>query len=165
MRVLIRHAGGDPEEPDLRDTPRRYLAALAEMTSGRHDDAAAILAAQYAGEGCDIVEATGIRFASVCPHHMLPYGGTVAIRYRPAGRVVGLSKLARLVDTLARRLVLQERLAADIASAIMDHLGPHAVEVVVRARHGCVSCRGARQPGMRVAARAVRGHMTEAAGG
>jgi GTP cyclohydrolase I len=157
VRTIIRRAGGDPDDPNLRDTPRRYLAALAEMTSGRNADIQDILSAQFPCDGCDIVEATGIMFASLCPHHLLPYSGTVAIRYRPAGRVVGLSKLARPVDALARRLILQERLAADIADAIMGHLGPHGVEVVALARHGCVECRGVRQGGMRVTARATRG--------
>lgn len=165
VRTIIRHAGADPGEPDLLDPPRRYLAALAEMTGGRHADIGDILSAQFPCDGCDIVEATGIRFASVCPHHLLPYSGTVAIRYRPCGRVVGLSKLARLVDALARRLVLQERLAPDIADAMMKYLRPHGVEVEVRARHGCVQCRGVRQAEMWVTARAVRGHMKEATGG
>jgi len=88
----------DADAPGLRDTPRRYLAALAEMTSGRHADIKGIMASQFECEGCDLVEAEGIRFSSVCPHHLLPYSGTVAIRYRPAGRVLGLSKIARVVD-------------------------------------------------------------------
>ncbi len=165
VRAIIRHAGGDPDDPGLRDTPRRYLAAIAEMTSGRHLDLGEILASQFPCAGCDVVEATGIRFSSVCPHHLLPVSGSVTIRYRPGGRVVGLSKLARLVDVLARRLVLQESLAADIADALMEHLAPQGVEVVVRARHGCVECRGVRQAGMRVSAVARRGKMEEAAGG
>lgn len=161
VRAIIRHASGDPDDPDMSDTPRRYLDALAEMTGGRHADIADIMAAQFPAAGCGLVEAAGIRFSSLCPHHLLPYTGTVAIRYQPAGRVVGLSKLARLVDALARRLVLQERLAADIADAIMLHLKPHGIEVVVRARHGCVSCRGVRQSGMRVKATASRGNIEE----
>ncbi len=159
VRAIIRHAGGDPDDPDMRDTPRRYLDALAEMTSGGHLDIGDIMASQFEVAGCCLVEAGGIRFSSLCPHHLLPYSGTCSIRYRPAGRVVGLSKLARPVDALARRLVLQERLAADIADAIMRHLGPHGVDVVVRAKHGCVECRGVRQGGMRVRAKAGRGHM------
>jgi GTP cyclohydrolase I len=154
VRTLLRFAGADPHDPDLLDTPARYLRALAEMTSGRNADIKDILSAQFEAGGCDTVEASGIAFSSLCPHHLLPWFGVVTIRYRPCGRVAGLSKLARLVDALARRLVLQERLAADIADAIVDHLGPHGV-----------SCRGVRQPGMRVAAKAVRGHMKEAAGG
>lgn len=165
VREIIRHAGGDPDDPDLRDTPRRYLSALAEMTSGRHADPAEILASQFPCEGCGTVEASGIRFSSLCPHHLLPYSGTASIRYRPAGRVVGLSKLARLVNALARRLVLQEQLAANIADSIMQHLGPHGVQVEVRARHGCVECRGVRQAGMWVKATTVRGDMREVTGG
>lgn len=165
VRAIIRHAGGDPDDPDLRGTPRRYLAALAELTSGRHADPAEILASRFPCEGCGSVEAGGIRFSSLCPHHLLPYGGTASIRYQPAGRVAGLSKLARLVDALARRLVLQEQLAADIADSIMRHLAPHGVEVVVTARHGCVECRGVRQSSMRVTATAVRGDMKEVADG
>ncbi len=161
VRAIIRHAGGDPDDLDLLGTPRRYLAALAEMTSGRHADIKDILSAQFEAAGCGVVECEGIRFSSLCPHHVLPYSGTVAIRYRPNGRVVGLSKLPRLVDALAHRLVLQERLAADIADAVMLHLEPHGVEVVVTARHGCVECRGVRQPGMKVSAMANRGIMEE----
>jgi GTP cyclohydrolase I len=89
----------------------------------------------------------------------LPYSGTVAIRYLPAGKVVGLSKLARLVDALSRRLVLQETLAADLADAVMEHLEPRGVEVEVEARHGCVECRGVRQAGTRVRAVARGGSM------
>jgi GTP cyclohydrolase I len=159
VRALIRHAGGDPDDPGLADTPRRYLAALSEMTGGRHADIGAILSAQYPSDGCDVVEATGIRFTSLCPHHLLPYTGTAAVRYRPAGRVVGLSKLARLVEALARRPVMQEQLAADVADAVMKHLEPHSVEVEVKARHGCVQCRGVRQAGMRVMTMARRGDM------
>lgn len=165
VREIIRHAGGDPDDPDLIDTPRRYLAALAELTSGRHADPASILSSQFACEGCGVVEATGIRFSSLCPHHLLPYTGAVSVRYRPDGRVVGLSKVARLVDALARRLVLQEQLAADIADSIMQHLGPHGVEVVATARHGCVECRGVRQADMRVTASAIRGDVKEATNG
>lgn len=159
VRAILRHAGGDPDDPDLRDTPARYLRALAEMTSGRHAAPADILAAQFDAGGCDIVEVAGVKFSSLCPHHLLPFSGTAAVRYRPAGRVAGLSKVARLVDALARRLVLQEQLAASIADALMRHLGPHGVEVELRARHGCVECRGVRQGGMRVTAKAVRGDM------
>ena len=165
VRQIIRHAGGDPDDPHLRDTPRRYLAALEEMTSGRHADPAAILSSSFPCEGCEVVGASGIRFAGLCPHHLLPYSGTASVRYRPAGRVVGLSKLARLVDALARRLVLQEQLASDIADAIMQHVRPHGVDVTVRARHGCVECRGVRQADMRVTATAVRGDMREVGGG
>lgn len=165
VRAIIRHVGGDPNDPGLLDTPRRYLAALAEMTSGRHLDPAEVLASQFPCEGCDVVEATGIRFSSVCPHHLLPVSGTATIRYRPAGRVVGLSKLARLVDVLGRRLVLQEALAGAVADALVTHLAPRGVEVIVKARHGCVECRGVRQAGMRVSAVARRGNMEEVAGG
>lgn len=164
VRVIIRHAGGDPDDPDLLDTPRRYLAALEEMTSGRHADLEEVVASRFPCKGCGVVEAAGIRFASLCPHHLLPYSGSVRIRYRPAGEVLGLSKLARLVDALARRLVLQEELAAGIADAMMEHLRPRGVEVVVKARHGCVECRGVRQGCMRVTATASRGDMKEVAG-
>lgn len=165
VRTLLRFAGADPDAPGLKDTPRRYLAALAEMTGGRQTDPGELLSAQFEVAGCDTVAAGGIRFSGVCPHHLLPYAGTVAMRYRPAGRVVGLSKMARLVDCLARRPVLQEQLAADIADAVMEYLGPHGVEVVVRARHGCVSCRGVRQAGMSVGVTARRGSMEEVQGG
>ena len=160
VRTLMRWIGADPADPHFVDTPARYLKALAEMTSGPLLDAAVILARQFPAVDCDLVEAEGIRFSSVCPHHLLPYSGTAAIRYRPNERVVGLSKLARLVDALARRPVIQEQLTADLADAVHRRLDPHGVEVVVQARHGCVGCRGVRQPGMTVTTRAARGVVT-----
>lgn len=157
VRMLLRHIGADPTDPHFADTPARYLKALAEMTAGAREDPAAILARQFPADGCAVVEAEGVRFSSLCPHHLLPYSGTASIRYRPDGRVVGLSKLARLVGSLACRAVIQEQLTADLADAVHRHLGPLGVEVVVEARHGCVGCRGVRQPGMRVVTRAARG--------
>ncbi|GAG14097.1 unnamed protein product, partial [marine sediment metagenome] len=129
----------------LVDTPRRVVAALKEMTQGRHQDPAKILATVF-DEPCDeMVVLRDIPFVSLCEHHMLPFAGTVDIGYLPGDTVVGLSKLARLVDCFAQRLQIQERLTQQVATAIDEQLQPVGVGVIVRANHACMSCRGVRK--------------------
>lgn len=147
MRVLLRWVGQDVSAAGVLETPRRVIDALAEMTSGGESDAAAILATRfdepaYAGP----VILRGIGFSSLCEHHLLPFVGRALVAYEPkAGRVVGLSKLARLIDVYAHRLQLQERLTCQVALAIEEHLKPAGVAVLMRAEHACMQCRGARK--------------------
>lgn len=142
---LLQHIGEDPTREGLVDTPKRVLKALTEMTGGYDDDPAVVLGTTFDVAYDELVAVTGIEFVSMCEHHMLPFVGTAAVGYLPSDRVVGLSKLARIVDTYARRLQVQERMTNQIAEAIHTVLHPLGVAVVVRAEHSCMSCRGVRK--------------------
>jgi GTP cyclohydrolase IA len=145
VRNLLTVVGEDAERAGLRDTPRRVVKALMEMMSGYQQNPAEILATTFDEKSDEIVMVTGIRFTSLCEHHLLPFIGTAAVGYLPGARVVGLSKLARLVECFARRLQVQERMTCQIAEAIEQNLAPLGVAVVVRAHHACMGCRGVRQ--------------------
>ncbi len=143
---LLEHIGEDPTRDGLLDTPKRVVKALGELTEGSKLDPADILSTTFDVGNCDeLVVVSGIEFSSLCEHHMLPFTGTAAVGYLPGGRVVGLSKLARLVDLYARRLQVQERMTTQIATAVMDHLDAQAAGVVVTGTHSCMSCRGVRK--------------------
>ena len=143
---LLTLLGEDPEREGLQNTPARVVRALQEMTAGRNQDPATILATQFDVKTDEIVMVTGIRFTSLCEHHLLPFVGTAAVGYLPGDRVVGLSKIPRLVECFARRLQVQERLTREIAEAMETQLNPLGVAVVLRAHHACMGCRGVRQP-------------------
>lgn len=157
--LLLRHACGlDADKEDLADTPDRMARALREMTSGRHQDPAEILARTFDADGYDeIVVVRDIEFTSLCEHHVLPFIGRAHVAYLPGRRVVGLSKIPRLVECFARRLQIQERLTMQIAEAMGRHLEPRGVAVVVEARHECMACRGVRKPGATMVTSSVRG--------
>jgi GTP cyclohydrolase I len=143
---LLQHIGEDPRREGLLDTPKRVVKAFSEMTSGYSLDPAEILGTTFDIGDCDqLVVVSGIEFTSLCEHHMLPFTGTASVGYLPAARVVGLSKLARLVDLYAQRLQVQERMTTQIAQAIMDHLDARAAGVIIRGAHSCMSCRGVRK--------------------
>ena len=159
VRLLLRSVD-DPEREGLIETPRRVVKALWEMTRGYNDDPAVILSKTF-NEPCDeMIVVSGIAFTSLCEHHLLPFTGTVDIGYIP-GKVVGLSKLARLVDCFSRRLQIQERMTSQIADAIGEHLTPKGVAVVVRGRHACMSCRGVRKSEAVMVTSAMRGRLIE----
>lgn len=141
--------GGLPEwREGIADTPDRVARAWQEMLAGYQDDPAAILATDFDADGYDqMVLLNGIAFTSICEHHLLPFHGVAHVAYLPSARVVGLSKLARLVDCFARRLQLQERMTQEIANAIAEHLAPLGVGVLVEATHTCMTDRGVRKPG------------------
>ncbi len=146
VRTLIRWIGDEPEREGLKDTPRRVARALREMAGGYNVDPDAVLHTKF-GESYDaMVVLTGVRFTSLCEHHLLPFVGTVTVGYVPNGRVLGVSKLARLVDCYARRLQIQERMTTQIAEDIMKRGDAAGAGVVVRAHHSCMGCRGVRQP-------------------
>lgn len=146
VRRLLQHIGEDPNREGLLDTPKRVVKAMAEMTVGYHDDPAAILSTVFEEQHDQMVVLEGIEFTSLCEHHLLPFVGTATVGYIPAGRVVGLSKLARIVECFARRLQVQERMTDQIAGAIQQELEPRGVGVVIRAHHSCMGCRGVRKP-------------------
>lgn len=140
---LLEFIGEDPTREGLLDTPNRVVKAWSELTTGYKQDPAAILARDFHGDGYDqMVVCRNVEFVSMCEHHMLPFNGVAHVGYLPKGRVVGLSKMARLVDCYARRLQVQERLTGQVAAAMQQHLKPHGVGVMVVARHACMSCRG-----------------------
>jgi GTP cyclohydrolase I len=143
---LLQFIGENPTRDGLRDTPKRVLKAWRDMTVGYLQDPAIILNRSFEQPHDELVVLRGTRFTSVCEHHLLPFSGTAAVGYIPTDRVVGISKLARLVECFARRLQIQERMTQQIADAIMAHLKPLGVGVIIRATHSCMSCRGVMQP-------------------
>ncbi len=148
VRVLLRWAGDDPTREGLRDTPARVVKAYEELFSGYRDDAAAILSRMFEEvHGYDdIILVRDIHFSSHCEHHVVPFVGVAHIAYYPSEEgVVGLSKLARLVDVFARRLQTQEALTAQIVAAIEQHLRPRGCAVMIEAEHMCMSMRGVRK--------------------
>lgn len=140
---LLTWIGEDPDREGLRDTPRRVVKAWREMTSGYAVDPKALLGRDFHGEGYDqMIMCRHIEFQSVCEHHLLGFAGVAHVAYIPAKRVVGLSKMARLVDCFAKRLQIQERLTQQVAKTMHDVLRPRGVGVMVVAKHSCMSCRG-----------------------
>jgi GTP cyclohydrolase I len=149
VRVLLRWAGDNPEREGLKETPRRVVKAYEEFFRGYQEDAGEELARVFEEvEGYDdLVLVRDIPFFSHCEHHVVPFVGKAHIAYYPTGGVVGLSKLARLVDVYARRLQTQEAMTAQIATAINQHLTPRGVAVLVEAEHMCMSMRGVMKQG------------------
>jgi GTP cyclohydrolase IA len=150
VRTLIRWAGEDPEREGLAETPARVTRDDAEWFGGYGQDPSEILQRTFEEVGGydDIVVLRDIPFESCCEHHMAAIRGTVSVGYLPRDRVVGISKLARVVDAFARRLQVQERLTAQIADTIDEVLKPRGVGVIVKATHGCMATRGVRKHGV-----------------
>jgi GTP cyclohydrolase I len=149
VRTLIRWAGDDPQREGLQDTPKRVAKAFKEFYSGYQDNPKDVLNKIFAEvEGYnDIVLVRDIPFYSHCEHHMVPFYGMVHIAYYPSKGVVGLSKLARLVEVYARRLQTQETMTAQIATAMEESLTPRGVAVMIEAEHMCMSMRGVQKAG------------------
>ncbi|MDP3676029.1 MAG: GTP cyclohydrolase I FolE [Novosphingobium sp.] len=150
IRNLIRWAGDDPHREGLQDTPQRVARAWREYCQGYDEDPGAHLSRTFEEVGGydEIVLLKDIPFQSHCEHHMAPITGTAAIAYLPGNRVVGISKLARVLHGYARRLQVQERLTAQVAHSIWNNLEPQGVAVVIEAQHGCMTGRGVRTHGV-----------------
>jgi GTP cyclohydrolase I len=150
VRTLIRWAGDDPEREGLLDTPGRVARAWKEYARGYQEDPAVHLSRTFdeVGGYDEIVLLRDIPFQSHCEHHMAPIIGKASIAYLPRDRVVGISKLARVLHGFARRLQVQERLTAQVADCICEHLKPQGVAVVIEASHACMSSRGVNTPGV-----------------
>ena len=150
IRTLIRWTGDDPEREGLRDTPKRVARAWKEYCLGYGEDPSVHLSRVFEEVGGynEIVLLKDIPFQSHCEHHMAPIIGKAAIAYLPTDRVVGISKLARVLHGFARRLQVQERLTAEVADCIWEHLQPQGVAVVIEASHSCMTARGVRTPGV-----------------
>lgn len=152
VRTLIEWAGDDPDREGLLDTPRRVAKAYRELFAGYETDPREYLARTFEEVGGydELVLLRDIRVVSFCEHHMLPFLGKAHVGYLPSDRVVGISKLARVVHGFARRLQIQEKLTAEIAAAIQDILRPKGVGVVIVSEHSCMTMRGVNTPGSRL---------------
>ncbi len=150
VRTLLRWAGDDPAREGLVDTPSRVARAWKEYCQGYGEDPAVHLSRVFEEVGGydEVVLLKDIPFQSHCEHHMAPIIGKAAIAYLPRNHVVGISKLARVLHGYSRRLQIQERLTAEVAQCIWDHLKPHGVAVVIEASHACMTARGVRTPGV-----------------
>ncbi|MGC2829692.1 MAG: GTP cyclohydrolase I FolE [Candidatus Acidiferrum sp.] len=143
VREIIKLIGEDPHREGLRKTPERYEKALKFLTSGYHQNAENILnGATFSVSYDEMVVVKDIEFFSLCEHHLLPFFGKCHVAYLPNKRVIGLSKVARLVNMFARRLQIQERLTSQIAAAIQEKISPEGVGVIIEARHLCMQMRG-----------------------
>jgi GTP cyclohydrolase I len=149
VRTLIAYAGDDPAREGVLDTPRRVVDAFEELYRGYRECPVEVLDKTFSetADYDDFVLVRDIPFNSHCEHHMMPFFGKAHVAYRPVDRVVGLSKLARLVDLYARRLQTQEHMTAQIVTAIDEILRPRGVAVMIEAEHMCMSLRGVEKPG------------------
>ncbi len=154
---ILAAVGEDPHREGLRETPQRVGRMFAELLAGMNHDPGEHLASIFHEEYDEIVLLRDIPFYSVCEHHLMPFIGKAHVAYLPAGKVLGISKLARVVDTFSRRLQLQERLTGQIADFLMERLSPQGVAVVLEASHSCMTIRGVRKPGSMMVTSALRG--------
>ncbi|HEX2347919.1 MAG TPA: GTP cyclohydrolase I FolE [Ktedonobacterales bacterium] len=157
VREIIIGVGEDPDREGIRDTPRRVADMYAEVFAGLREDPADVLRVGFEEGHQEMVIVKDIPFYSMCEHHFLPFHGVAHVGYIPNGRVVGLSKLARAVEILARRPQLQERLSSQLADVIMETMAPQGVAVVISAEHLCMTMRGIRKPGSLTVTSAMRG--------
>ena len=154
---LLEAVGDDPAREGLAETPRRIAGMYAEIFGGLDVDPASYLEVGFEVAHDEMVILRNIPFYSMCEHHLLPFHGEAHVGYVPQGRVVGISKLARVVEAYARRPQLQERLTSQVAETIMGALAADGVAVVVEAEHLCMTMRGVRKPGSRMVTSAMRG--------
>jgi GTP cyclohydrolase IA len=143
VREIIKEIGEDPDREGLRKTPERYEKALKFLTSGYHQNVDSLLnGATFSVTYDEMVVVKDIEFFSLCEHHLLPFFGKAHVAYLPTKKVIGLSKVARLVNMFARRLQIQERMTSEIAQTIQDKIAPQGVGVIIEARHLCMQMRG-----------------------
>jgi GTP cyclohydrolase I len=161
VREILIAVGEDADREGLLETPARVSRMYAEMFAGLHHDAGRHLAKVFTEKYDEIVLVRDISFCSMCEHHLLPFTGTAHIGYLPSGKVVGLSKLARVVEEVARRPQVQERMTETIADLIEDRLEARGVAVVIQATHSCMTMRGVRKPGSLCLTSAMRGVFRE----
>ena len=159
VREILIGVGEDPDREGLQDTPMRVAKAYEELFAGMQSDPAEILATSFDLGHDEMVLVRDIEVWSTCEHHLVPFTGLAHVGYIPAaqGRITGLSKIARLVDVFAKRPQVQERLTTQIADALMEHLEPRGVIVVIDCEHLCMTMRGVHKPGARTVTSAVRG--------
>ena len=161
VREILIAVGEDPDREGLLKTPNRVARAYAEMLSGMKSDPRQYLRTVFTERYDEVVLLRDIEFHSMCEHHLLPFTGRAHVAYLPDGKVVGLSKLARLVDGFAHRPQVQERLTTQIADAMMEELNPIGAACVIEATHTCMTIRGAHKPGSVMVTSALRGIFRE----
>ena len=165
VRELLLGVGEDPDREGLRDTPARVARAFAETFAGLRQGPEDVLTTTFDLGHDEMILVKDIELYSTCEHHLVPFHGVAHVGYIPGedGRITGLSKLARLVDVFARRPQVQERLTSQVADAVVEHLRPRGVIVVIECEHLCMSMRGVHKPGSRTLTSAVRGQMRDPA--
>jgi len=154
---ILSAVGEDVRREGLKRTPERVARMYAELLAGMHEDPKVHLRSVFTEKYDEIVLLRDISFYSICEHHLMPFIGSAHVAYLPSGGVLGVSKLARIVDCFARRLQTQERLTGQIADFIMDSLKPQGVAVVLEASHNCMTIRGIKKPGSVMVTSALRG--------
>ncbi|MFH0980108.1 MAG: GTP cyclohydrolase I FolE [Planctomycetota bacterium] len=158
VREILLAVGEDPEREGLRRTPQRVARMYQELFKGLGEDPARHLVTKFTETYDEMVILRDIAFHSMCEHHLMPFEGKAHVAYLPDGNVVGISKLARVVDEYAHRPQVQERLTSQVADVIMNTLEPKGVAVVMQATHTCMTCRGIHKAGSLMVTSAVRGH-------
>ncbi|MFO0868053.1 MAG: GTP cyclohydrolase I FolE [Pirellulales bacterium] len=161
VREILLAVGEDPDREGLLETPGRVARMYTELFSGLHEDPRRHLRKVFTEKYDEVVLVRDIRFQSMCEHHLLPFLGQAHIAYVPAGKVLGLSKLARLVESISRRPQVQERMTEQIATLMVEELAPKGVAVVLEAEHSCMTVRGVRKPGSRCVTSAMKGLFRE----
>lgn len=157
VREILAAIGEDPDREGLRETPGRVARMYAEMFAGLHEDPRDHLRKFFTEQYDEMVLVRDIDFTSMCEHHLLPFSGKAHIGYIPKGRVVGLSKLARVVEVVSKRPQVQERMTETIANLLIEELGVKGVAVVLEATHSCMTIRGVRKPGSLCVTSAMKG--------
>lgn len=157
VREILTAVGEDPDRDGLRQTPKRVARMYRELFSGLKEDPAEHLATSFTETYDEIVVLRDIPFNSTCEHHLMPFDGKAHLAYLPDGQIVGISKLARVVDSFAHRPQVQERLTSQIADLLMEKLQAKGVAVVIEATHTCMTCRGIKKAGSVMVTSAVRG--------
>lgn len=158
VRTLLKYIGEDPDRDGLTETPDRVCRAWVEMTEGYRMSAENVLSTTFEGSSDEMVVLKDIEFTSCCEHHLLTFSGRAHVAYLPSqGRIVGLSKLARIVDVFSKRLQVQERMTQQIAESIKTNLKPHGVAVVIEGQHSCMCVRGVRKQGATMITSSVHG--------
>lgn len=158
VHAIISHLGEDTSRSGLRDTPKRFAKAMRALTAGYHDDPESVVGSGiFPAEGDGVVLVRDVEFYSLCEHHLLPFFGRVHVAYLPGDRIIGLSKIPRLVDLYARRFQVQERLTAEVADAVVRLLDPKGVIVIAEAQHLCMAMRGVEKQHSQTATRVLRG--------
>jgi len=158
IKDLLEAIGEDPNSDNLKRTPDRVASLYEEILSGKNKDASEILKVNHSLEHDEMVIVKDIPFYSMCEHDLLPFFGKCHLAYIPDdNRIVGITRLAKIVDVMSKKLQVQERLTTDIANIVMKHIKPKGVGVIIEARHLCMEMRGLKQPGTKIVTSAVRG--------
>ena len=157
VRIILEAIGEDPDREGLRDTAKRVAKMYADLFQGLYENPRDHLTVLFNEQHDEMVVVKDVPFYSMCEHHLLPFHGKAHVAYLPQGKIVGLSKIVRVVESFARRPQVQERMTSQIADLLMEHLTAHGVAVVVEAYHTCMTMRGVKKPGSNVVTSAMRG--------